>query len=129
MTEEQNGDRPIIGRDERERAHDAAEIRPPASGAPGEQGNESATNRQDTQATTDAEELEPVAEGANQAADQQYPIGSGGQTVDEAGNPVAAGQQGGGPGSVGLGTPSQAEGERGATDVEAAEGIEPEPRR
>jgi hypothetical protein len=54
MTDTQDDDHPIIGRDERERAHDAAELRQ----QPGEQGNEDATNRQDTQATVDDEGLE-----------------------------------------------------------------------
>jgi hypothetical protein len=58
MADTQDDDRPIIGRDERERAHDTAELREQPGGTPGEQGNEDATNRQDTQATADDESLD-----------------------------------------------------------------------
>jgi hypothetical protein len=50
MTQDTQTDKAQIARDERERAHDAAEN---GRSRIGEQGNEDATNRQDTQAVTE----------------------------------------------------------------------------
>lgn len=54
---------------------------------------------------------------AEDKADEANVIGAGGQTVDQHGNPAAAGQQGGGPGAV----PSQAEGERDKAPAEGSD--------